>query len=187
LHVFYIVGFKKSKRSKEVAKMSAVDTQSPSTSLSWKDKMLLVVEREGNRRLRRLGTALYRLTHGRIAPRNRDVLLLTTRGRKSGREHTVLLQSFPDGANMLVVAANPGGLADPDWLCNLRATPTARIEIRGRSQWVRAEQLSAEEAAIFWPAILQRAPTYHRYLKATRRTIPLVRLVPITPGEGGSL
>lgn len=167
--------------------MSALDPPSPFTSLSWKDRILLVVEREGNRRLRRLGTALYRLTHGRIAPRNREMLLLTTRGRKSGREHTVLLQCFPDGANMLVVAANPGGLADPDWLRNLKITPTARVELRERVQWVRAEQLSAEETAAFWPAILQRAPTYRRYLKATHRTIPLVRLVPITPGEGASL
>jgi hypothetical protein len=42
---------------------------------------------------------------------------------------------------------------------------------------VRAEQLSAEEAAAFWARILRRAPSYARYLKATARAIPLVRLV----------
>jgi hypothetical protein len=66
---------------------------------------------------------------------------------------------------------------------NLRVNPTARVEIGAHNQWVRAEQLPDEEAVAFWPAILQRAPTYSRYLKATSRTIPLVRLVPITLGN----
>ncbi|MCC6455734.1 MAG: nitroreductase family deazaflavin-dependent oxidoreductase [Caldilineaceae bacterium] len=144
----------------------------------------MFLEREGNRRLRRLGTVLYRLTRGHIAPHNRGVLLLTTRGRKSGREHTVLLQFFRDGANMLVVAANSGGRSDPDWSRNLKVNPTARVEIGARTQSVRAEQLPDEEAAAFWPAILQRAPSYNRYIKATTRTIPLVRLIPIIPNEG---
>lgn len=163
--------------------MNATKMQVPSTTLSRRDRMLLVLEREANRRLRSLGTALYRLTRGRIAPRDRGVLLLTTRGRKSGREHTVLLQFFPEGSNMLLVAANSGGPTDPDWLRNLRVTPTARVEIGARTQSVRAEQLSEEEAAGFWPPILARAPAYVRYLKATSRTIPLVRLVPSAPDE----
>jgi deazaflavin-dependent oxidoreductase (nitroreductase family) len=83
---------------------------------------------------------------------------------------------------MLLVAANSGGPSDPDWLRNLRINPMARVEIGDHNQWVRAEQMSNEEAVAFWPTILQRAPTYSRYLKATSRTIPLVRLVPITLG-----
>lgn len=166
--------------------MKASETKPPSTNLSRKDKLLLLLEREGNRRLRSLGTVLYRLTGGRFAPRDRDVLLLTTRGRKSGREHTVLLQSFPDGENMVVVAANSGRPSHPDWFLNLEAAPTARVEIKDRTLRVRAEQLSAEEVAALWPRILRRGPTYARYRKATGRAIPLVRLVPIGSDEGAS-
>jgi F420H(2)-dependent quinone reductase len=164
--------------------MKTFDTRSPSANLSRKDRALLLLEREGNRRLRSLGTVLYRLSAGRFTPRHRDVLLLTTRARKSGREHTVLLQSFPDGENMIVVAANSGQASHPDWFYNLKAATTARVEIMERSLLVRAEELSEEEAVAFWPRILRHAPTYGRYRKATARAIPLVRLVPIVLDEG---
>jgi deazaflavin-dependent oxidoreductase (nitroreductase family) len=152
--------------------------------LSRKDRILLVLEREGNRRLRIFGTLLYRLTGGRCTPRNRAVLLLTTRGRKSGRAHTIILQCFPDDDAMIVVAANSGRPFHPDWFHNLHANPLARVEIMDRAMQVRAEALSDAEAAAFWPRILQRAPGYARYLNATSRAIPLIRLVPIAPGEG---
>ena len=166
--------------------MKSSDTGSPSANLSRKDRVALFLEYEGNKRLRNLGTLLYRLTGGRFTPRNRDrdVILLTTRGRKSGREHTVLLQSFQEGSNMIIVAANSGRSSHPDWFYNLKATPTARVESGDRSLQVRAEELSEEEAAAFWPRILQIAPGNARYRKATSRAIPLVRLVPIEPGEG---
>src|SRR5215211_1177023 len=166
--------------------METAGTRSPSANLSRRDRVALFLEYEGNKRLRKLGTVLYRLTGGRFAPRERDVVLLTTRGRKSGREHTVLLQSFQDGANMVIVAANSGRSFHPDWFHNLMATPTAQVEIMDRTLRVRAEELSAEEAEAFWPRILRRAPSYARYRKATGRTIPLVRLVPLGSDEGAS-
>jgi len=119
--------------------MKTSDTKSPPSNLSYKDRMLLFLEHEGNKRLRSLGTHLYRLTAGRFAARNRDVLLLTTRGRKSGQEHTVLLQFFRDGANMVVAAANSGRPSHPDWFHNLKVTPVARVEIMDRTLRVRAE------------------------------------------------
>jgi F420H(2)-dependent quinone reductase len=158
--------------------MSSSIPHARSPRLSWLDRLLMTLEREGNRRLRRLGTALFRLMRGRIGPRKRAVLLLTTRGRTSGREHTVLLQGFPDGDTMILVAANSGRSSDPDWFKNLLATPTARIEIKGRTLPVRAERVTPEEATICWSRILLHAPSYARYQQATDRVIPLVRLVP---------
>jgi deazaflavin-dependent oxidoreductase (nitroreductase family) len=152
------------------------------TGLSAIDRLRMWLEREGNKRLRSLGTALYRLTRGRITPRHRHVVLLTTRGRKSGREHTVLLQAFPDGPageSLVLVAANSGKPTQPDWFHNLQADPTARVEIMGRTVPMRAAQVSGDEAAALWPRILRHAPTYVLYRKATDRVIPLVRLVPV--------
>lgn len=164
--------------------IESADTKPSSANLSRKDRMLLSLEREGNKRLRSIGTGLYRLTGGRITPRDRDVLLLTTRGRRPGREHTVLLQSFRDGGDMVVVAANSGRSSRPDWFHNLEADPTARVEILDRTLRVRAERLSSEEAAAFWPRILRHAPSYARYRKAAGRPIPLLRLVPLEPTGG---
>ncbi|HET7478826.1 MAG TPA: nitroreductase family deazaflavin-dependent oxidoreductase [Rubrobacteraceae bacterium] len=164
--------------------MNTSGAKSPYTNLSRRDRVALSLEHEGNKRLRNLSTVLYRLTGGRFAPHDRDVILLTTRGRKSGREHTVLLQSFPDGDDMILVAANSGRSSHPDWFYNLKAEPAARVEIEDRTLMVRAGQVPEDEAEALWPGILRHAPTYARYRRATDRAIPLVRLVPIGSDEG---
>jgi deazaflavin-dependent oxidoreductase (nitroreductase family) len=147
-------------------------------SHSLKDKVVLYLNYELDKRLGGLGVGLYRLTGGRIA-RKVDVLILTTRGRRSGKTRTVLLQFFRDGANLVIVAANSGRSSHPGWFYNLKATPTARVQVMDRTLQVRAEELSADETTAFWPRILRVAPSYARYQKATSRTIPLVRLVPV--------
>jgi deazaflavin-dependent oxidoreductase (nitroreductase family) len=107
-----------------------------------------------------------------------DALLLTTRGRRSGKERTVVLQFFPDGDAMVLAAANDGGASHPGWYFNLRADPAASVEVMGRKIAVRAEELPPEDAAEWWRRILLRDPTYERYARATSRSIPIIRLVP---------
>ncbi|HEU4898843.1 MAG TPA: nitroreductase/quinone reductase family protein [Actinomycetota bacterium] len=146
------------------------------------------LEHEVDTRSARLGVGLLRLTKGRIARLwRRQVLVLTTRGRRSGRERTVPLQYFPDGENLIVVAANSGLPSPPGWYFNLTADPRARVEVGGRRLAVRAEELSAEEAAAFWPRVLRAAPDYARYPRRTSRRIPLLRLVPATPATASDI
>ncbi len=148
-------------------------------SLSLKDKVVLYLSYELDKRLGGLFVGLYRLTGGRIARLYKvDVLILTTRGRKSGKTRTVLLQFFRDGVNMVIVAANSGRSSHPGWFYNLKATQTARVQVMDRILQVHAEELPADEASAFWPRVLHVAPTYVQYQKATSRSIPLVRLVP---------
>jgi deazaflavin-dependent oxidoreductase (nitroreductase family) len=97
-----------------------------------------------------------------------------------------MLQGFREGANLVLAAVNAGRPSNPDWFRNLATTPEATVELKGRSFRGRAEQLSDEEAASWWPRILLRAPTYELFLKASGRAIPLVRLVPIRSGEEAS-
>jgi deazaflavin-dependent oxidoreductase (nitroreductase family) len=149
------------------------------TGQSTRDRVNQYLEYELNKRLRGLGVALYRRTGGRIARlygAPGEVLLLTTQGRRSGRERTVMLQGFRDGPDLIIVAANSGRPSHPDWYYNLTASPTARVQIMDRVLEVRAEELPDEAAAAVWPRILQVAPSYARYLRATTRRIPLVRL-----------
>lgn len=158
-------------------------------SHSLKEKVVLSLNYELDKRLGGLGVGLYRLTGGRIA-RKVDVLILTTRGRRTGKTRTVLLQFFRDGANMVIVAANSGRSSHPGWFYNLKTTPVAQVQVKHRILQVRTQELTTGEATAFWPRILRVAPTYARYQQATSRTIPLVRLVPIeqareqtAPGE----
>jgi len=149
--------------------------------LTWRERAGLNVGRGLDRYLTPLGVWVYRRTRGGITrPWKVDALLLTTHGRRSGRARTVVLQFFPDDETMIVAAANDGGAAHPGWYFNLKADPTARIEVMGRTLAVRAEELPADEAATWWQRILQRAPSYERYARATSRSIPIVRLVPVT-------
>jgi deazaflavin-dependent oxidoreductase (nitroreductase family) len=163
--------------------MPGADTQ----RLSRWERVALFLHRESDRRLGPLGVWVMRRTKGGIArgrlmrligaPRELHVLLLTTRGRRSGKERTVVLQYFPDGDAMVVAAANDGGRTHPGWYFNLRADATARAEITGRTIRVRAEELSAEAAADWWQRILRLDPSYERYQRATERPIPILRLI----------
>jgi deazaflavin-dependent oxidoreductase (nitroreductase family) len=138
-------------------------------------------ERAADRRLSPIGVWVYRRTKGGITrPWKVDALLLTTHGRRSGRDRTVVLQFFPDGEAMVVVAANDGGASHPGWYHNLAANPTARVEVMGRVLAVHADELPADEADAFWARIVERAPGYERFRRATDRPFPVVRLVPAT-------
>jgi len=156
-----------------------IDAGAPN-ALSIKDRVALYLNYELDKRLAGPAMGLYRLTGGRLVRLWKvKVLILTTRGRKSGKARNTLLQYFPEGANMVVAAANSGRSANPGWFYNLLASPTARIQVMDRTLTVHAEELSDEEADAFWPHLLRIAPTYARYQEATSRAIPLVRLVPV--------
>jgi F420H(2)-dependent quinone reductase len=127
-----------------------------------------------------VGAWLVRRTKGRIVRLwRRRALVLTVQGRRSGRPRTVVVQYFPDGEALVVVAANSGLPTHPAWYLNLAAVREARVEVEGRTLRVRAEQLSPEEAEAFWPRVLRQAPDYARYRQRTDRVIPLLRLVPV--------
>jgi deazaflavin-dependent oxidoreductase (nitroreductase family) len=156
----------------------------PTRRLSRKERVGLFLQRGLDKRLTPLGIWLYRRTKGGITrPWKVDALLLTTHGRRTGRARTVVLQFFPDGDAMVVAAANDGGASHPGWYFNLTADPVARAEVMGRTVPVRAEELLADEAAAWWQRILRRAPSYEQYARATRRTIPIVRLVPVSGAD----
>jgi deazaflavin-dependent oxidoreductase (nitroreductase family) len=147
--------------------------------LSRRQRLVLDLHRNLDRWLSPLGVWVFRRTKGGVArPFRVDALLLTTRGRRSGRDRTVVLQFFPDGEAMVVTAANDGGDAYPGWYHNLRSEPAARVEVAGRVVPVRADELSAGEAAAWWARIIERDPHYARYRQATDRPFPILRLSP---------
>lgn len=107
---------------------------------------------------------------------------LTATGRRSGLPRSVLLQYFPDGEDLIVVAANSGMPTHPWWYYNLQAHPEARVEVAGRTVQVRAEELSPEQAQAFWPRVLDAAPDYARFTQRTTRRIPLMQLEAVDAG-----
>jgi len=123
---------------------------------------------------------LYRGSGGRIGGRivGMPVLLLVTRGRRSGKSRTVPLLYVRDGEAVVVVASNGGSDYVPGWCLNLRSNPDAEIEIgRGRIQ-VTAREASPGERARLWPEFTSRYSGYANYATRTVREIPVVILEP---------
>src|SRR5689334_16188521 len=85
--------------------------------------------------------ALFRATGGKIGSSmfGGKVLLLTTRGSKSGKERTVPVMYFYDGANRVVIASAGGSAEHPAWYKNLRRHANVTVEIKGRRYPARAE------------------------------------------------
>ncbi len=159
--------------------LDETDSSGARSRLSWKERIGLFLHRNLDRRLSRLGVWAMRRTRGSLAgPLHVDALILTTTGRRSGRQRSVVLQYFPDGESMIVVGANGGGESNPGWYYNLKEQPDARVEIRGRGQQVRAAELAEPEASEWWSRILAASPDYERYRRATTRPFPILRLVP---------
>jgi F420H(2)-dependent quinone reductase len=156
-------------------------TTSPTVpSLTTRERIGLTLHRGLDHRLSGLGVWAMRRTRGSLAKAwGVNAMLLTTTGRRSGRERTVVLQYFPDGDDVVVAAANDGGSADPAWYLNLRDNPAATVEIGGTRAAMAAEELPEAEAAAWWDRIVAVAPDYERYARATSRRFPIVRLTPV--------
>jgi deazaflavin-dependent oxidoreductase (nitroreductase family) len=121
--------------------------------------------------------AAYRFSGG-WGPLNRNTLILTTRGRKTGREISKPLLYFEEQGRVYIVASYGGSDEPPAWYLNLLKNPQVRAEIGSKSATYRGRPLSPEQARPIWPRLLAIYPTYAEYQKKTSRTIPIVELVP---------
>ena len=126
----------------------------------------------------RVHIMLYRSSNGVIGGRiaNSPVLLLTTTGRRSGKQRTVPLLYLMDGPNVVLVASNGGTVRHPIWWLNLQTTSEAWIQIKGIRRRVNSEQASAAEKQRLWPRLTAMYPGYKRYQESTDRDIPVVIL-----------
>ena len=127
-----------------------------------------------------LHTFFYRLSGGRFgsALGKNKILLLTTRGRKSGREFTTPLVYMDQEKGYLIIASNGGGRHHPDWYYNLKKDPHAKIQIKDLVLKARAEILDEPTRAPIWTRIVAEAPQYGEYESRTDRLIPVVWLQP---------
>ena len=75
----------------------------------------------------------------------RQVMLLTTTGRRSGQERTVVIGYRPFRGELAVIASNNGAPKPPAWFFNLEKDPTATVEVGSDKFEVRARVASPEE------------------------------------------
>ncbi len=122
---------------------------------------------------------MYRISGGRIGGRmfGVPVLLLRTRGRRTGELRIHPLMYLRDGDRLFVVASNAAAVdRDPGWLHNLRANPVAEVQLGSEVHRVRAEELGSEERDTWWPRLVDHNPKWAGYADETDRIIPIVAL-----------
>lgn len=121
-----------------------------------------------------------RLSRGRfsIAGIGIPTLLLTTRGRKTGKPRSVPLLYQPDG-NTWVVAGSRGGRPDhPAWYLNLKSSPEVEVLVDGASTPCLAAEASGTERERLWQILEAVYPGFGVYEQRLNRQIPVIVLTP---------
>jgi F420H(2)-dependent quinone reductase len=102
--------------------------------------------------------ALVRLSGGRIGLRRPmqgatfGMLRLQTVGRRSGQKRSAMIGYFEDGSNLVTLAMNGWGQAEPAWWLNLQANPEATVEAPDGRRVVRARAATGGERDRLWAA-----------------------------------
>ena len=121
----------------------------------------------------------YRATDGEEGYRWRrdtEVLLLTTKGRKSGSERTHALIFREIDGNFVIVASKGGNPQHPAWYLNLRDEPEVGVQIKGERFTAHARAAEGEERERLWRHMTEVWPDYDQYQTRTDRQIPVVVL-----------
>ena len=97
----------------------------------------------------------YRLTRGRRGlwrpkPDGWGAARLTTIGRRSGLERSVIIGYFEDGPNVITMAMNGWGPAEPLWWLNLQANPEVTVDLVSGPRRVRASAATGAERERLW-------------------------------------
>jgi deazaflavin-dependent oxidoreductase (nitroreductase family) len=103
-----------------------------------------------------LHRALYRLTGGRFgvwrpkASTRFGTMRLPTVGRRSGHRRIAMVGYYEDGPNLVTLAMNGWGDADPAWWLNLQESPETTVDLPDGRRWVRARAASGAERDRLW-------------------------------------
>ncbi len=106
------------------------------------------------------------------------VIMLTTRGARSGQPRSAPVMAFPRGQDTWLVIGSDGGAAShPAWAVNMARHPEdVSIEVDGRRLRVTPASLVGPDREEAWAWILERSHRFGGYQKATDRQIPVIRL-----------
>ncbi len=125
---------------------------------------------------------LYRTSGGRVgtnwANDRMPVLLLTTTGRRTGKERTWPVGYMRDGDSYVIVASNGGLASHPAWYYNLSAEARVEIEVGGERLRMQAATAEGAERAQLWAEIVERYPNFTKYQQGVTRELPVVVLRP---------
>ncbi|MFI6469785.1 MULTISPECIES: nitroreductase family deazaflavin-dependent oxidoreductase [unclassified Streptomyces] len=140
----------------------------PSTT-QWVREQVELIERSGG-------------TEG-MTMRGMSVILLTTRGAKSGKVRKTPLMRVEHDGRYAVVASLGGAPKNPVWYYNVVADPRVELQDGTVRQDMTAREVTGEEKAEWWERAVAAFPDYADYQKKTDREIPVFVLEPVPGGH----
>ena len=108
--------------------------------------------------------------------RRRDVLVLETIGRRTGKRRCapVTYLRGPDGS--FRIGGGAGGMTRVDWVANLRAMEETTVHVRRRRLTVAVRELQGEARDAAHAAAVARFPEVGRYEEVSDRRVPYFEL-----------
>jgi deazaflavin-dependent oxidoreductase (nitroreductase family) len=116
-----------------------------------------------------------KVTSGPLA--GHPLLLMTSRGAKSGADRRSILTYHRDGVDYIVAGTAGGSKTDPAWIHNVEAEPDVKVEIGTDAFDATASLVTdASERDRLWDDHVQALPWFAEYPAQTGRVIPMVRI-----------
>ena len=118
------------------------------------------------------------------SPGKWGALQLTTTGRRSGNPHSVIVGYYEDGPNLVTMAMNGWGAAEPAWWLNLQANPQAAVVLaRGIRREVRGRPAIGEERERLWQRWRELDKDLDAYAARRPKETAVVVLEPRSPAK----
>ncbi|HEX6685274.1 MAG TPA: nitroreductase family deazaflavin-dependent oxidoreductase [Candidatus Limnocylindrales bacterium] len=106
------------------------------------------------------------------------VVILTTRGAKSGKIRKIPLMRVEHEGRYAAVASNGGSPRHPVWYHNVRSDPRAELQDGSLRQDMTVREITGDEKAKWWERAVAAFPPYAKYQEKTKRVIPVFLLEP---------
>jgi deazaflavin-dependent oxidoreductase (nitroreductase family) len=126
--------------------------------------------------------AEFRANEGRVGGpfENMTLLLLHTRGAKSGEPRINPVATMPDGDRYVIIASKGGAPSNPDWYYNLVANPQVGVEVGTKQFQARATVTEEPERTRLYDKMASLYPGFEEYRQNTTRQIPVIILEPLS-------
>ena len=123
----------------------------------------------------------FRTNDGKVGGRfeGKTLLLLHTRGAKSGRERINPTAYVRDGDRYVIIASQGGAVKNPSWYYNILANPLVTVEVGSETFPVLATVAEEPERTRLYDKMVEMMPRFDEYRRKTTREIPVIVLTPV--------
>lgn len=108
----------------------------------------------------------------------RPVIILTSKGAKTGKVRKTALMRVEHDEQYAVVASKGGAPEHPFWYYNLMADPLVELQDGTQKRDYLAHLATGDQRDEWWQRSVEAFPNYAEYQKKTERQIPVFVLVP---------